>query len=153
MASTLCSAFYSGRRSGPNSKLQNTAGLSGAIRLDLSTNVHVDLARMPPTTKAKSESLIPNTVNRSSPIQSRPDASLQFLAIRNHSYPTPHAGYRRFTLANLSPACAVLVPSALADGSRYRRSQVIRSPGRKARRQETTRCRLFISKLNYTMTL
>ena len=104
-------------------------------------------------TNTKSESLIPNAARRISPILSRPDPSLRSVAIQKRSYPTPHAGYRRFTLANLSPACAVLVPSALADGSRYRRSQVIRSPGRKARRQDTTRCWLFISKPNYTMTL
>ena len=104
-------------------------------------------------TNTKSEWLIPNAARRSSPIPSRPDPSLRSVVIQKRSYPTPHAGVHPLHIAGPSPACAILVPSALADGCRYRRSQVIRSPGRKARRQETTRCWLFISKPNYTMTL
>ena len=111
---------------------------------------------------------------------SRPEATLSPVPSRNRSCPTRHAGVLRIDLAltlaaipgnsetlipnsvrrrstihsrGSEPACAVLVPSALADDWRYRRSQVIRSLGRKERRPEDTRCRLFISKPNHTMTL
>ena len=99
LASTPCSAFSSGRRSGTNGKLRDTAGMSIEIRLDLEPNDHVDLARMPrcdptqvgiahaqrrtpeifdsisprrlTTIPSNSETLIPNSVRRRSTIPSR----------------------------------------------------------------------------------
>ena len=153
MASTPCSAFSSGRRRNRAASYEIPAG----CRVKFVWTCRQMITLISPgghaVTCTKSESLMPNAARRSSPVQSRPDLSLRSQAIRKRSYPTPYAGDRRFTLAGLSPACAVLVPSALADDWRYRRNQVIRSLGRKARRQETTRCWLFISKPNYTTTL
>ena len=153
LASTPCSAFSSGRRRNRAASYEIPPGCREEFVWTYRQIITFISPGCLTATCAKSKSLMPNSANRSSPIHSRPDASLQSLAIRNRSCPTPHAGDLPLHLAGPSPACAVLVTFALADDWRYRRNQVIRSLGRKARRQETTRCYLLISKPNHTMAL
>ena len=153
LASTPCSAFSSGRRRNRVANYEIPPGCREKFVWTYRQMITLISPGSNAVTCTKSESLMPNAARRSSSILSRPDPSLRSVAIRKRSYPTPYAGDRRFTLAGQSPACAVLVTFALADDWRYRRNQVIRSLGRKARRQEATRCRLFISKPNHTMTL
>ena len=70
---------------------------------------------------------------KSSP-SSRPDASLQSLAIRNRSYPTPQTGNPRLHIVSQSPACAVLVPSDLGENRQYCRNQIHMLSGMEAPR-------------------
>ena len=153
LASTPCSAFSSGRRRNRAASYEIPPGCREKFVWTYRQMITFISPGCLTATCAKSKSLMPNSANRSSPIHSRSDASLQSLAIRKRSYPTLYAGDRRFPLAGQSPACAVFLTFALADDWRYHRNQVIRSLGRKARRPEATRCRLFISKPNYTTTL
>ena len=152
LASTPCSAFSSGRRRNRVANYEIPPGCRGKFVWTYRQMITLISPRSLTATPAKTKSLIPNSANRSSLIRSRPDPSLRSVAIQKRSYPTPHAGDHPLHLAGPSPACAVFVTFGLADDWRYHRNQVIRSLGRKARRQETTRCRLFISKPNHTKT-
>ena len=153
LASTTCSAFYGCRPRIRAAMYEKPPGCRVKFVWTYRQMITFISPGSHAVTCAKSKSLMPNSARRSSLIRSRPDPSLRSQAIQKRSYPTPHAGDLPLHLAGPSPACAVLVTFALADDWRYRRNQVIRSLGRKARRPETTRCWQCISKLNHTMTL
>ena len=145
LASTPCSALYTRRRRNRAASYEIPPGCREKF---VWTNRQMLMLILPGrlrATCAKTKSLIPNSANRNSPILSRPDPSLRSVAIQKRSYPTPHAGDHPLHLAGPSPACAVFVTFGLADDWRSNPRQVIRSLGRKARRQESTRCWLLIS--------
>ena len=142
LASTPCSAFSSGRRRNRAARYEIPPGCREKFVWTYRQMITLISPGSNAVTCTKSESLMPNAARRSSSILSRPDPSLRSVAIRKRSYPTPYAGDRRFTLAGLIPACAVLVPSALADGCRSNLRQVIRSPGGKSLWPEPVRYRM-----------